>query len=66
MIDGSGRTIDLEVDGGINGDTAGAAIAAGADLLVAGTAVFAGGAARYADNISRLRGAAPAIRDPAP
>ena len=65
MIDSSGRAIDLEVDGGINDHTAGAAIAAGADLLVAGTAVFAGGAARYADNISRLRGAVAAARDAA-
>lgn len=58
MIDASGRAIDLEVDGGINAETAGAAIAAGADVLVAGTAGFAGGAARYAENIRGLRGAA--------
>lgn len=51
-----GRRIDLEVDGGINAETAPAAIAAGADLLVAGTATFAGGAAAYAENIRRLRG----------
>ena len=55
-IDKSGRTIDLEVDGGINDDTARAAIAAGADVLVAGTATFAGGAGAYAGNIRRLRG----------
>jgi ribulose-phosphate 3-epimerase len=55
-IDASGRAIDLEVDGGINAETAGAAIAAGADVLVAGTATFAGGAAAYAGNIKRLRG----------
>ena len=51
-----GRVIDLEVDGGINGETAALAAAAGADVLVAGTAVFAGGADAYADNIRRLRG----------
>ncbi len=55
-IDASGRAIDLEVDGGINADTAAKAIAAGADVLVAGTATFQGGANAYADNIRRLRG----------
>ncbi|MGH6619472.1 MAG: ribulose-phosphate 3-epimerase, partial [Alphaproteobacteria bacterium] len=45
----------LEVDGGINADTAAQAIAAGADVLVAGTASFAGGAKAYAENIRRLR-----------
>jgi ribulose-phosphate 3-epimerase len=54
-IDYQGRMIDLEVDGGINLETARAAVAAGADLLVAGTAVFAGGATHYTDNIRRLR-----------
>jgi ribulose-phosphate 3-epimerase len=58
-IDASGRAIDLSVDGGINHDTAKAAIAAGADQLVAGTAVFAGQAAGYAGNIARLRGGGP-------
>jgi ribulose-phosphate 3-epimerase len=56
MIAAAGRSIDLEVDGGINHATAPAVIAAGADVLVAGTAGFAGGAARYAENITRLRG----------
>ena len=50
-----GRAIDLEVDGGINDITAGDAIRAGADVLVAGTASFAGGTAAYARNIERLR-----------
>ena len=59
-IDATGRAIDLEVDGGINPETAKAAIAAGADVLVAGTATFAGGVSRYADNIRRLRGGATA------
>ncbi len=57
LIDESGRAIDLEVDGGINRETAPQAIAAGADLLVAGTATFAGGPGAYADNIRALRGA---------
>jgi ribulose-phosphate 3-epimerase len=55
-IDGSGRRIDLEVDGGINFETAREAVAAGADVLVAGTATFTGDPSEYADNISRLRG----------
>ncbi|MEO8559487.1 MAG: ribulose-phosphate 3-epimerase [Rhodospirillales bacterium] len=53
-IDKSGRKIDLEVDGGVNPQTARQAIAAGADVLVAGTAVF--GSADYAGNIAKLRG----------
>jgi ribulose-phosphate 3-epimerase len=59
-IDQTGRNIDLEVDGGINDTTARSAIAAGADVLVAGTASFAGGASAYAGNIRRLRGDAAA------
>ena len=54
-IDALGRVIDLEVDGGINEDTAKLAIAAGADVLVAGTATFKGGPGAYAENIRRLR-----------
>jgi ribulose-phosphate 3-epimerase len=54
-IEASGRTIDLEVDGGINPETAARAVAAGADVLVAGTASFGGGPAAYAENIRRLR-----------
>ena len=57
MIDASGRTIDLEVDGGIDAATARQAIAAGADVLVAGTATFRGGPTAYATNIAALRGA---------
>jgi ribulose-phosphate 3-epimerase len=56
MIDGGGRAIDLEVDGGINKDTGPLAVAAGVDVLVAGTATFAGGAGEYATNIRALRG----------
>ena len=55
-IDATGRQIDLEVDGGIDAVTAVQAIAAGADVLVAGTATFAGGPDRYAANIAALRG----------
>ncbi len=55
-IDASGRDIDLEVDGGITEETAPRAVAAGADVLVAGTASFRGGPGCYGDNIARLRG----------
>jgi ribulose-phosphate 3-epimerase len=55
-IDKTGKAIDLEVDGGIDADTAKRAIAAGADVLVAGTATFRGGPSHYAANIARLRG----------
>lgn len=57
MIDASGRAVDLEVDGGINEKTAPQARAAGADVLVAGTATFKGGPQAYAENIRALRGA---------
>jgi len=56
-IERTGRNIDLEVDGGINFETAPLAIAAGADVLVAGTATFGGGPGAYAGNIARMRGA---------
>lgn len=56
MIDASGRQIDLEVDGGINLETAPLAIQAGADVLVAGTATFTGGQESYAANIKALKG----------
>ena len=55
-IDESGREVDLQIDGGINNETAPRAVAAGADVLVAGTATFTGGPGAYADNIRRLRG----------
>lgn len=51
-----GRTIDLEIDGGITTDTARLAIAAGCDVLVAGTSVFGGGAGSYAARIAALKG----------
>jgi ribulose-phosphate 3-epimerase len=56
QIDKAGLSIDLEVDGGIDFDTARRAVEAGADVLVAGTATFRGGAASYAANIRALRG----------
>ena len=57
MIDKLGKDIRLEVDGGIDLATAPRAIAAGADVLVAGTATFRGGPSAYAANIAGLRGA---------
>jgi ribulose-phosphate 3-epimerase len=54
-IDVLGKPIDLEVDGGVNVETARRCIKAGADVLVAGTAVFSGGPAKYAANIKALR-----------
>ena len=55
-IDATGRTIDLEVDGGVTIETAPGCISAGADVLVAGTAVFRGGPDSYAANIAAIRG----------
>ncbi|GAA0555910.1 ribulose-phosphate 3-epimerase [Rhizomicrobium electricum] len=52
----TGRSIALEVDGGINKTTAKQVISAGADTIVAGTAVFRGGPQCYAANIAALRG----------
>lgn len=55
MIDMQGLDIELEVDGGVNPNTAPLCIAAGATALVAGSAVFRG-AGSYAENIAALRG----------
>jgi len=52
----TGRDIMLEVDGGITPQTAKRCVNAGADVLVAGTAVFKGGPKCYAANIAALRG----------
>jgi ribulose-phosphate 3-epimerase len=49
----AGRPIRIEVDGGINAETAAAAVAAGADVLVAGSAIF--GQPDYARAIGALR-----------
>ncbi len=56
MIDKSGREIHLQVDGGVDAGNAARIVAAGADVLVAGTATFKGGPTAYADNIRVLRG----------
>lgn len=58
MIAQTRRAIDLEVDGGITPQTARQVIAAGADVLVAGSAVFTKDPSAYAKNISDIRGAA--------
>lgn len=55
QIDRLGKDIRLEVDGGIDRVTAPRVIAAGADVLVAGTATFRGGSDAYAANIQALR-----------
>ena len=55
LITAAGREIELEVDGGVNSKNAEEIIAAGADVLVAGTAVFQSGRQAYADNIKALR-----------
>ncbi len=57
MIDKRGLNVDLEVDGGVDANTAPRVIAAGANVLVAGTATFKGGPDHYAANIAKLRGA---------
>ena len=55
MIDQTGRDIILEIDGGLNSETAPRAIAAGVTAIVAGSAVFKGGPSAYGDNIRALR-----------
>src|SRR5689334_21988089 len=50
--------VQLEVDGGIDPDSAREAVGAGATVLVAGTAAFRGGPSAYASNIAALRGGA--------
>ncbi len=54
-LDKDGRQIEIEVDGGINAETAPRVVSAGADILAAGTAVFRDGSAAYRDNIAALR-----------
>jgi ribulose-phosphate 3-epimerase len=58
LIDRTGQTIMLEVDGGVNEATARDVVAAGADVLVAGSAVFRGDPGSYSANIEALRGRA--------
>jgi ribulose-phosphate 3-epimerase len=57
MADAAGRPdMIIEVDGGVNPETARQCVAAGANALVAGTAAFRGGASAYRSNIAALRG----------
>jgi ribulose-phosphate 3-epimerase len=56
-IDASGKAIELEVDGGVDASNAGRLAAAGATMLVAGTASFRGGPPAYAANIAALKAA---------
>ena len=58
----AGRDIDIEVDGGITPDTAGDVARAGANVLVAGSAIFKGGEIAYAGNIAAIRAAAEIAR----
>ena len=59
----AGRPIDIEVDGGVTADNAAKIAAAGANALVAGSAVFKGGnEAAYKTNISAIRHAAAGAR----
>ncbi len=57
-----GRPIDIEVDGGITPETAPAVVRAGANVLVAGSAVFKGGPDAYRANIAAIRNAAALAR----
>jgi ribulose-phosphate 3-epimerase len=56
QIDKRGLEIHLEVDGGVDAETARQCVDAGADVLVAGSATFRGGPDKYATNIATLRG----------
>jgi ribulose-phosphate 3-epimerase len=57
-----GRAIDLAVDGGITPQTAPGVVSAGANALVAGSAVFRGGGECYQANIAAIRSAAALAR----
>src|SRR5450755_1647127 len=50
----AGRPIDIEVDGGVTPDNAGEIVRAGANVLVAGSAVFKGGPGAYKPNIAAI------------
>jgi ribulose-phosphate 3-epimerase len=58
----AGRDIEIEVDGGVTAETAGAVAGAGANWLVAGSAVFKGGPTAYAGNIAAIRKSAERAR----
>ena len=49
------RKIDIEIDGGVAPETAPLVVAAGANVLVAGSGMFKGGPAAYAANIAAIR-----------
>jgi ribulose-phosphate 3-epimerase len=57
-----GRDIDIEIDGGVTPETAALVAAAGANVLVAGSAVFKGGPSAYAANIEAIRRAGESAR----
>jgi ribulose-phosphate 3-epimerase len=57
-----GRPIDIEVDGGVTPETAPAVVQAGANVLVAGSAIFTGGPSAYRTNIAAIRHAAALAR----
>lgn len=57
MLDAAGSKAHLQIDGGVTALNAGACVAAGADALVAGTAVFRGGPDAYAANIAAIKAA---------
>ena len=65
LLERCGADVDLEVDGGINVETAGRAAAAGANVLVAGSAVF-NDKTTIADAIAQIRAAAVPIPSPSP
>jgi ribulose-phosphate 3-epimerase len=56
------RDVDIEIDGGVTPETAPLVAAAGANVLVAGSAVFKGGPGAYRDNIAAIRRAAESAR----
>ena len=58
MVDKGGHEVLIEVDGGVDPQTARQCVEAGADVLVAGSATFKGGPDRYAANIAALKGLA--------
>ncbi|HEV2573640.1 MAG: ribulose-phosphate 3-epimerase [Rhizobiales bacterium 62-17] len=58
----AGRDIDIEIDGGVTAETAAACVTAGANYLVAGSAVFKGGQNAFAGNIAAIRKAAESAR----
>jgi ribulose-phosphate 3-epimerase len=57
-----GRPIDIEIDGGVTPENAAVVTRAGANALVAGSAVFKGGPGAYRDNIAAIRHAAALAR----